>query len=102
MVVLDAFCLRWPFFFVLAGVLVWAPVPVRVKSDTPSSSALRGVETPRAMLDLGESRWFLELDRARWAWKLPWYTDRDDARWPSLLDFSGVKGEEFRFTGMVR
>jgi hypothetical protein len=44
------------FGFVPAGDLHWLclPVPVRVKSDTPSSSAFLGVAVERAMLDLGE------------------------------------------------
>ena len=65
---------------------LFKPVPVRVKSDTPSSRALRGVQTTRAMFDFGDSRrGFFEVDRVRCAMKLPPYVD---------LDFpSGVKGE---------
>lgn len=59
-----------------AGDLHWLclPVPVKVKSDTPSSSALLGVAVERAMLDLGEFCWEgldLALDRARCADRFP-------------------------------
>lgn len=42
--------------FVAAGDLHWLylPVPVKVKSETPSSSAFLGVAVERAMFDLGE------------------------------------------------
>lgn len=42
--------------FVPAGDLHWLylPVPVKVKSETPSSSAFLGVAVERAMFDLGE------------------------------------------------
>ena len=54
-VVLVGFCLSGPFLdLLLEGVL--APVPIRVKSETPSSRARRGVCVALAMLDLGESR----------------------------------------------
>ena len=98
------FCLSAAFFaFALDGVLLLCdPVPVRLKSDRPSSKAFRGVATTRAIFDLGESRWFLVVDRARCAVRFPEYTDLDAARSPSLPDFSGVNGEEFRFTGMAR
>lgn len=61
-----------------AGDLHWLylPVPVKVKSDTPSSSALLGAAVERAMLDLGEfcCCWGclgLALERARCAVRFP-------------------------------
>lgn len=92
--VFAAFCRREAFLdLALVGVLV-RPVPVRAKSDTPSSRALRGVETPLAMLDFGESRCAaLELDRAKCEVRLPPYDDLDC--------LSGVNGEESRLTGTV-
>lgn len=82
--VLEALCLRLPFLdLALAGVLL-NPVPVKAKSETPSSRALRGVVTPLAMLDLGESR--CAADLAKWEARFPLYND--------LECFSGVNGEE--------
>lgn len=54
-VALVDFCRRGPFRdLLLLGVL--APVPVRAKSETPSSRARRGVCVFLAILDFGESR----------------------------------------------
>jgi hypothetical protein len=55
-VVFVDFCRSGPFLaLLLAGVLVH-PVPVKVKSETPSSRARRGVCVVLAMFDFGESR----------------------------------------------
>jgi len=78
---------------VLTGVL--APVPVSVKSETPSSRARRGVCVVLAMLDFGESRCeFLEADFAKCEVRFPPYVDLDDfiSSDPFL---SGVNGEEW-------
>lgn len=53
----------------LEGVLV--PVPTSVKSETPSSSARRGVATTRAMLDLGESLCVLDEDLVKCVARFP-------------------------------
>jgi hypothetical protein len=96
-VVLVDFCRRGPFLaLLLAGVFV-QPVPVRVKSETPSSRARRGVCVARAMFDFGESRWVvLELDFEKCEERLPPYVDLVDARTLSCWEvgLSGVKGEE--------
>ncbi len=74
----------------LAGVL--QPVPVNVKSETPSSRARRGVFVLLAILDFGESR-CLEADFAKCDDKFPPYVDFEDVLISS--DFlSGVKGDE--------
>lgn len=77
----------------LAGVL--QPVPVRVKSETPSSKARRGVCAFLAMLDFGESRCdVLEADFAKCDDRFPPYVDLDALF--SFSDFlSGVKGDEW-------
>jgi len=79
---------------------VLAPVPVSVKSETPSSRARRGVWTPLAMLDFGESRCEgLEAD-LKCDERLPPYVDD---RMLSLSNFlSGVKGEELLAIAAVR
>ena len=91
-VVLVDFCRRGPFFdLLLLGVL--QPVPVSVKSETPSSKARRGVCAPLVMFDFGESRCcILEADFVNFDDKFPPYVDL-------MLSFSnvflsGVKGEE--------
>jgi hypothetical protein len=91
-VVLVDFCRRGPFLdLLLLGVL--QPVPVSVKSETPSSKARRGVCAPLAMFDFGESRCcVLEADFVKCDDKFPPYVDL-------MLSFSnvflsGVKGEE--------
>jgi hypothetical protein len=95
-VVFVDLCRRGPFLaLLLAGVLV-QPVPVRVKSETPSSRARRGVAVALAMFDFGESRCdVLEADFEKCEERLPPYVDVD-ARMLSFLDdgLSGVKGDE--------
>lgn len=92
-VVLVDFCLRGAFRdLLLLGVL--APVPVRVKSETPSSRARRGVATPLAMLDFGESR-CLEAD-LKCEERFPPYVD-DRMLWLSYVLLSGVNGDELLF-----
>jgi len=95
-VVLVDFWRRGPFLDrLLAGVL--HPVPVRAKSETPSSRARRGVCAPLAMLDFGESRCdVLDADFEKWEDKFPPYVDFEDARMLSLFNvcLSGVKRDE--------
>jgi len=94
MVVLEDFCRSGPFRdLLLPG--VFAPVPVSVKSDTPSSRARRGVCALLAMLDFGESRCaFREADFVKCDDRFPPYVDFD-ALMLSLSKVlpSGVKGE---------
>lgn len=92
--VLVDFCLRGPFLD-LAELGVLAPVPVSVKSETPSSRARRGVATPLAMLDFGESRCdALEAD-LKCEDRFPPYVDLPDLMlWLSYTLLSGVNGEE--------
>jgi hypothetical protein len=101
-VVLVDFWRRGPFLDrLLAGVL--APVPVRAKSETPSSSARRGVCVPLAMLDFGESRCdVLDADFEKCDDRFPPYVDFEGALMLSLSNVfrSGVKGDEFK-TGNV-
>ena len=102
-VVLVHFWRRGPFFDrLLAGVL--APVPVSVKSETPSSRARRGVCVPLAMLDFGESRCgVLEVDFEKCDDRFPLYVDFDAALMLSLSNvfLSGVKGDELLTDNVV-
>jgi hypothetical protein len=96
-----------PFFVrLLTGVL--HPVPVRAKSETPSSRACRGVWTPFAMLDFGESRCDLLVDDfAKCAVKFPPYVDLAGLMLSSAETFfsGGVNGDDWlteRFCVRVR
>ena len=97
-VVLVDFCRRGPFRdLLLLG--VFAPVPVSVKSETPSSRARRGVCAFLAILDFGESRCvFLDADFVKCEDRFPPYVDFDDLILSlSNVFLSGVKGEELLF-----
>lgn len=93
------FCRRGPLRdLLLAGVL--RPVPVSVKSDTPSSRARRGVWVLLAILDFGESR-CLDDVFAKCDDRFPPYDDFEDILFP-LSDFlSGVKGDEWLLIAKV-
>lgn len=93
MVVLD---LIGPFLVrPLTGVL--HPVPVRAKSETPSSRACFGVWMLFAMLDFGESRCDLLVDDfAKCAVKFPPYVDLAGLMLSSAETFlsGGVNGDD--------
>jgi len=94
-VVLVDFWRRGP-FRLLRGVL--HPVPVSAKSETPSSRARRGVCTPLAMFDLGESRCDVrDADFVKCDDKFPPYTDFVATLSLSNVFLSGVKGDELLF-----
>ena len=97
-VVLVDFCRRGPFRDrLLAGVLHPVPVPVSVKSETPSSRARRGVCVPLAMLDFGESRCdVLDADFVKCDDRFPPYVNFVDVLTHSLSDtfLSGVNGDD--------
>jgi hypothetical protein len=70
------FCLSGAFLaLLLAGVL--APVPIRVKSETPSSRARRGVAVFLAIFDFGESLCVLDEDLVKCEERFPPYVDLD-------------------------
>ena len=80
----------------LLGVL--QPVPVSAKSETPNSKARRGVWTPLAMFDFGESRCdIFEVDFVKCDDRFPPYTDLVATLSLSNVFLSGVKGEELLF-----
>ena len=97
-VVFVDFCRRGAFRdLLLLG--VFAPVPVSVKSETPSSRARRGVCAFLAILDFGESRCVvLDADFAKCDVRFPPYVDLDDLMLSlSNVFLSGVKGDELLF-----